>query len=101
MAIDFLDKEVKKLRNRFNNVFATQTVFHVQAREASLWMVIWADLITSRIKEETNEKRIEEQTREFCMKRDILNNFFDMMELQQERSMYAETKSNKRITASG
>ena len=101
MAIDFLDKEVKKLRNRFNNVFGMQTVFHVQAREASLLMVIWADLITKWIKEETNEKLIEEQTREFCRIRDGMNNFFDMMELQQERSMYAENKSNKRITASG
>ena len=101
MAIDFLEKEVEKLRTRFNKTFGTQKVFHVQAREASLWMVIWADQITSRIKDETDEKRIEEQTREFCMKRDILNNFFDMMELQQERRMYAENKSNKRITAGG
>jgi hypothetical protein len=101
MAIDFFEKEVEKLQDRFNKTFGMQRVCDVRARCQSIFTICRADFITRCIRDETDEKRIGDMTREFCKIRDGMNKFFDMFELQLERRHYAETGASTRISASG
>jgi nucleoside-diphosphate-sugar epimerase len=101
MAINFFEKEVEKLSIRFNSVFGEQTVCDLRSRYLSIFAICRAGIIARYIRDETDEKRIGDMTREFCKIRDGMNRFFDMFESQLERRRYAETGDSKRISASG
>jgi len=101
VAIDFFEKEVEKLSIRFNSVFGEQTVCDIRSRYLSIFAICRVGVIARCIKDETDEKRIGDMTREYCRIRDVMNRFFDMLESQLEGRRYAETGNRSRIAASG
>jgi hypothetical protein len=101
MAIDFFEKDLERLRTRFNKVYEHQTVCDLRARHAAILSICRAGLITRSIRNSTDEKLISELTRKFSRIRDVLNRFFDRLESEQERRRYARTGNNERATAGG
>lgn len=100
MAIDFLEKEVERLKIRFNLVYENRTVFDIRVRQAAIMTICRASMIVGTIKNESNDERTAEMTREFCHIREVLNGFFDLMELQKERRGNEHT-GNQQISAAG
>ena len=101
MAIDFFEKEVEKLKTRFNRVYGTSPVFDIQSRNASIMTICRAGMQVRRIKETSDAKQIGTISREFYKVRKGLNRFFDQMESQQERMQHRKTRERQNIAASG
>jgi hypothetical protein len=100
MAIDFLEKEVERLKIRFNLVYENRTVFDIRARQAAIMTICRVLMLVETIKNESDEERTGEMTREFCRIREVLNGIFDLMEFQKERRGNEHTGSQQ-ITAAG
>ena len=101
MAIDFFEKEVERLTIRFNNHFGGQVVCDLRSRYATVLTICQAGILARSIRDITDDKRISDVTREFCHIRNVLNQFFDSTESQQERRSYADTENKDRIAISG
>ena len=101
MAIDFFEKEVERLTFKFNKRFGGQVVCDLRSRYLSVLAICQAGMLARSIRVMTDEKRISDMTREFCHIRNVLNQFFDSMESQQERRSYAGTENKDRIAISG
>jgi hypothetical protein len=101
MAIDFYEREVERLTIRFNKHFGGQTVCNLRLRYLSVMAICQAGILARSIRDITDEKRISDLTREFCHIRDVLNQFFDSTESQQERRSYGDTGNKDRIAISG
>ena len=101
MAIDFFEKEVEKLRIRFNKVYGASPVFDIQSRNATIMTICRAGMLVRCIKETSDAKQIGAISREFYRIRKGLNRFFDQMESQQERMRHRKTRERQNIAASG
>lgn len=100
-TIDFFEREVKRLQERFNATFGQAKTASMRARYLTILAICWVDLIARSIRETSDEKRIGEMTRKFCKEREGLNKFFDLIESQQERSRHEQTKDKHSIAAGG
>jgi hypothetical protein len=99
-AIDFFEKEVKGLQERFNATIGQERTTSMRARYLAILAVCRAGIIARSVRETSDEKRIGEMTREFCNIREVLNKFFDLSEAQQERRGQEQT-TDKRSVAVG
>ena len=100
-TIDFFEKEVKRLRERFNATFGQAKTVNMKARSLTILAISWADFLARTIRETSDEKRIGEMTREFCKIREGLNRFFDLIESQQERRGHGQTTDKRSVAAGG
>lgn len=101
MAVDFFAKEVEKLWHRFNGIYGDRTIFDLRSRQACILAICRASLLSQSIRDMTDEERIGETTRELCAIRETLNRFFNRMETQQERRLYAGKHSDGMAIAAG
>jgi hypothetical protein len=99
-AIDFFEKEVKRLQERFNATFGQEKTVNMTARYLTILAICQAGILARSVRGTSDEKRIGEMTREFCSAREILNGLFDHFEPQTERSEY-ERATDKRSIAAG
>lgn len=84
-TIDFFEKEVKRLQERFNATFGQAKIVNMRARYLAIFAICRADILARSVRETSDEKRIAEMTREFCSIRKVINQLFDLIESQQER----------------
>ena len=100
MAVNFFEKEVKKARENFNKVFGNRTVCNLQVRYSSLLAVCWLGVLSANIMKVKDKKMAKGSIEEFYRARDVLNNFFNLMENQEERRYAAHSRkdSNNRLT---
>ena len=101
MTIDFFEKEVERLKIRFNRVYENRTVFDIKSRQAIIMTICRALMIVETVRDAPDEKHTGEMTREFCRIREVLNGFFDLMESQQERRGDERTGNQQIIAAGG
>jgi hypothetical protein len=100
MAIDFFEKEMKRLQERFNTTFGQAKTVNMMARSLTVLAISWAEVLARTIRVTSDEKRIGEMTREFCRVREGLNKFFDLFESQKERSRHGQTKDKQSVAVS-
>ena len=100
-TIDFFEKEVKRLRERFNATFGQAKTVNMKARSLTIMAISWVDFLARSVKETSDEKRIGELTREFCRIREVLNRFFDHSESKQERRRHGYEKGKHSAAAGG
>ena len=100
-AIDFFEKEVKRLQERFNATFGQEPTMNMRARYLAILAVCWADILARSVRETSDEKRIGELTREFCNVREALNMCFDLIEPQPERREHEYATDKRRAVAGG
>ena len=100
-AIDFFEKEVKRLQERFNATIGQQRTVNMRARHLAILALCRAGILARSVREMSDEKRIGEMTREFCNVREALNRFFDLIESQPERRGHEQTTDRHNIAAGG
>ena len=82
MAVDFFEKEVRKVRQRFNQTFGRQTVCNLNARYSAILSICRLGILSNRISRAKAKEKVRDSTSEFIRIRDVLNNFFNRMEKQ-------------------
>lgn len=99
MAIDFFEKEVERLTTRFNRVFRDRLVCDRNARDVLILAMIRARMLIQAIRNNPDEEQIAALTREFFQAREIMNQFFDLMESKKERSSYENQEGPPSVVA--
>ena len=79
MAVNFFEREVKKVRQRFNQNFGNQIVCNIQARYSAILSICRLGILANRIKEAEGQEKDKESIQEFTRIRDVLNNFFNKL----------------------
>ena len=101
MTIDFFEKEVKRLQERFNATIGQERTVNMRARYLAILALCRAGILARSVRETSDEKRIGEMTREFCNVREALNRFFDLIESQPERRGHGQTTDKRSVAAGG
>ena len=100
-AIDFFEKEVKRLQERFNGTFGQEPTVNMRARHLAILAICRAGILARSVRQTSDEKRIGVLTREFCNVREALNMCFDLIEPQPERRGHEHATDKRRVAASG
>ena len=100
-AIDFFEKEVKRLQEGFNATFGQEPTMNMRARYLAILALCRAGILARSVRETSDEKRIGETTREFCNVRETLNRFFDLIESKPERRGHGQTTDKRSVAAGG
>jgi len=85
MAVNFFEREVKKVRERFNQNFGNQIVCNIHARYSAILSICRLGILADKINETEGKEKAKESIQEFTRIRDVLNNFFNLIEKQEER----------------
>jgi len=76
MAIDFFDKEVRKVQQRFNQTFGEMQVINLSARFNVIFSIINLGMIAKELNNKNKRKDIA-KIKEFMQTKEILNMVFD------------------------
>ena len=101
MAVDVFERELGRIRSRFNTVFRGRVVCDLQSRYLTIMSICRAGILARSVREARDEEMIKGITREFFRIVGVLNRLFDHMEIQKERRPYAGTGDRDRIALSG
>jgi len=85
MAIDFFEKEVRKVQDKFNETFGETQAVNLLARFDVIFSIINFGLIAKEINKQSikqNGKKDIEKVKEFMRTKEILNNVFDRFETE-------------------
>jgi len=97
MAVNFFEREVKKVRERFNQTFGRQIVCNLNARYSAILSICRLGILADRIREAEGKEKAKVSIQEFTRIRDVLNNFFNIMEKQEERRCTHRRKDSNNI----
>ena len=89
MAIDFFQKEVRKVEQRFNETFGATQIVNLSARFNVIFAIINLGLIAKEINKQSikqNGKKDIEKVKEFMRTKEILNNAFDNFENEKKQN---------------
>ena len=100
-TIDFFEKEVKRLQERFNETIGQERTMNMGARYLAILAICRSDILARSVRETSDEKRIAEMTREFCSIRRVMNQLFDLIESQQERRRHDGNGQRKQSATAG
>ena len=101
MAIDFYEREVERLRVRFNSVFGDRPIGDLWSRYASILAICRVGMLVQSIRDSTDEKQTQEWAREFGRIRDALNQFFDLAATAKKRRRHALERNHQQAAAGG
>lgn len=85
-TIDFFEKEVKRLEERFNEAFGQAKTLNMRVRTLAILAICRAGILARTVRETLDEKKTGEMTREFCRIREVMNGLFNLIESGPERS---------------
>ena len=91
MKIDFFEKEVKKARDRFNQLFGAEPVCNIEERQTLILAVCWLGVLSMRIK---NDPQNRETVKEFLNHRNTLNQYFKGKERRESDERLSVETSN-------
>ena len=100
-TIDFFEKEVKRLQERFNETLGQAKNVNVTVRYAALLAICRIDLIARSIRVTSDEQTKAQMTKELCKQREGMNRFFDLIESQQERRKHHGYGQRKHYATTG
>ena len=101
MAVDFFEREVRKVRQRFNETFGRLTVCNLDARYSAILSICWLGILGRRISRVKAKQKAKDSINEFIRIRDVLNNVFNLIDKQQERRGYAHRRKDSNNTGNG
>jgi hypothetical protein len=106
MAVNFFDREVKKLQKRFNNTFGTLVVCNLTLRYSAILAICWLGVLRRRIKETRDREKARDYIREFVEGRAVLNDFFSSTEthtkggeMRERKGLRSDTRRYARISS--
>jgi hypothetical protein len=100
-TIDFFEKEVRRLQERFNATFGQAKTVNMMARSLTIMAICRAGILVRSVRETEDEQKIGVMTRDFCRIREVINGLFDRIESEQERRGHGQTTDKRSIAAGG
>lgn len=100
-TIDFFEKEVKRLQERFNETIGQERAMNMGARHLAILAICRAGILARSAREMSDAKRVSEMTREFCGIRKVMNQLFDLIESQRERRRHDGYGQGKHSATAG
>ena len=97
MAIDFFEKELTKVQERFNQTFGKQTVCNLELRYSTILAICRLGRECEKIRKTKRKDDVRSEIKRFMKARNILNNLFDQFENQREERDHDYSSSNARI----
>jgi len=92
MAIDFLEKEVKRLQERFDATLGQAKTASIRVRTLALLTICRAHIIAISVRKTSNDQIIRKMTEEFRGIREVMNGLFDRIESERERRLHEYDK---------
>ena len=94
MAVDFFEKELHKVQDRFNQTFGKPTVCDIRTRQQAMLKIIRMSLLRNRIMHSKAKEKIVQDRSKFVMTRNWLHSLFNQVENElNERRDYANRHS--------
>jgi len=102
MAVNFFEREVKKVQKRFNETFGRQIVCNLDVRYSAILSICRLGILSRKINKAKDKEKARDTIHEFIRIRDVLNKFFNLMKKQQqERKDYVHRRKNSNNTDDG
>ena len=95
MAVNFFEREVIKIQKRFNETFGRQTVCNLDVRYSAILSICWLGVLGRRIKKAEEKEKVRDSIHEFVRIRDVLNDFFNLMEREKKGGDMPKKSSEK------
>jgi hypothetical protein len=102
MKVDFFEKELTKIRERFNQIFGKQLVYNLETRAKVIIAIIHMGLLGNKIMKAKEKEMVRDDIKMFIRTRNALTTIFNNAEKYWEERRHYE-KSNqtgKRANAS-
>ena len=94
MPINFFDKELSRLQDRFNSTFGVMTVCDLKARGQTILAIVGLGVLAKKINTTTDKDQVRAEISRFVKGRDTLNRWFDHVQSE-------ITKQHERRTRHG
>jgi hypothetical protein len=100
MAIDFIEKEVDKVRERFNQTYGVMVVCNLNHRHAAILSIINMGMLCAKVTAAKSKDNARQDIQQFIRIRDTLNNHFNMLEQHlKERRGHVRSNIDERRNA--
>jgi len=101
MAVNFFEREVKKIQKRFNETVGSLTVCNLDVRYSAIFSICRLGILSRKISKAKDKEKARDTIHEFIRIRDVLNNVFNLIEKDQERRGYAHRRKDSHDTGNG
>ena len=102
MAVNFFEREVKKVQKRFNETVGRLAVCNLDVRYSAIFSICWLGILGRKINKAKDKEKARDNISEFVKIRDVLNNVFNLMEKQnKERRGYVHRRKDSHDTGNG
>ena len=89
MAIDFFEKEVKNVQQRFNETFGVMTACDLKLRQSAILALIELCRLSEKIMS-SKKNKVRDEIKKFMRAKSVLCNLFDLIEEHhKQRRMHA------------
>lgn len=92
MAIDFFDREVTRLQDRFNDTFGNRPTTCIDAQNAAIMAIAGIGVLARKITRAEDKAAVRLEIQEFMHRKKVMDKFFDRnTQLSTERSNHGTT----------
>ena len=91
MPVNFFKTELRKIQDRFNQIFGEMVVFNIKTRQQTIFAIVGMSLLEKRISSATNKEKVRPDIKRFMRTHKTLTNLFDDI----ERSNHVERTDQK------
>ena len=84
MAVNFYEREVRRVQKRFNETFGRKTVCNLAVRYAAIFSICRLGILGRKIGEAKDKEKVKDSIHAFIRIRDVLNDYFKLMEKQKK-----------------
>lgn len=77
MAIDFFDREVTRLQDRFNDAFGNRPTIQIDAQNAAIFSIVGICILARKINRAEDKAAVRPEIQEFMYRKKAMDRFFD------------------------
>ena len=86
MPVNFFEKELGKVRSRFNMILGESIVCDLKVRQTLILAICWMGVLKQKIDKPKDKEVVRDEIKKFVRYRDLVNIIFDKLEIElQER----------------
>ena len=90
MPTNFFEKEIEKVRERFNQTFGNRTTCSIKLRQAVILQICGMGCLKNKIQNAADTAKVKTEIGQFIKIRNALNNIFDTIENHNSERRYVE-----------
>jgi hypothetical protein len=100
MAINFFDRELSRLEERFNSTFGEDPKFKPDLRACTMLSIVWLGMIAKHINSAKKKDSVRSEIQEFVYGRHALDKLFDLADLElTEKIKFSEFEPEQKLVA--